>query len=130
MKVKPRWKRPSRRRKKRGNKKMIRKPKQNKLVKHKRKSGLHERKPWIWQRQNIYQVKEMWIIMWVIARLQIMCNETPKLPGCHCQNTLGLTKYDHVTTKPCSQNSTWLKTKTRKCWNKPIGTIILVFSKS
>ncbi len=39
--------------------------------------------------------------MWVSARLQILCNETPKLPGCCYQNTMEFTKYDHVTIKPC-----------------------------
>jgi hypothetical protein len=27
-----------------------------------------------------------------------LCNETPKLPRCHYQNTMELTKYDNVTT--------------------------------
>lgn len=50
--------------------------------------------------------KKCLIIMWVIATLQILCNETPNLPGCHCQSRMELTKYDHVTTKSCSQNYT------------------------
>ncbi len=92
---------------------MIRKPKEKRPIKHKRQSKLDEEKAWIWQKQNIYQAKEMWTIMWVIARLWILCDETPKLLRCRYQSIMELTKYDSVTTKPCSWNFILPKTKSR-----------------